>query len=74
MQVDYERDTGLKRCSAVGELEELLWSEHPANIVLSFRYCCTILDSKIERGDEKEAMEAYILVRRRDDDEGNKVI
>jgi hypothetical protein len=34
----------------------------------------TNLDSKIERGDEEEMMEAYFLVRRRDDDEGNKVI
>jgi hypothetical protein len=37
------------------------------------------LDSKIAPtsgypGDEEETMEAYILVRRRDDDEGNKVI
>ena len=36
--------------------------------------CNTNLDSKIERGDEEEATEAYILVRRGDDDEGNKVI
>jgi hypothetical protein len=34
----------------------------------------TNLDSKIERGDEEETVEAYILVRRRGDDEGNKVI
>ena len=34
----------------------------------------TNLDSEIERGDQEEAMEANILVRRRDDDEGNKVI
>ena len=74
MQVDYERATGSKGCSAVGELEELLWSEHPANIVLSFRYCCTDLHSKIERGDKEEATQAYILVRRGDDDEVNKVI
>ena len=32
------------------------------------------LDSKIERGNEEEMMEAYILVRRRDDDDGDKVI
>ena len=32
------------------------------------------LHSKIERGDEEETTEAYILVRRGDDDEGNKVI
>jgi hypothetical protein len=30
-------------------------------------------DSKIERGDEEETTEAYILVRRRDDDEVNEV-
>ena len=30
-------------------------------------------DSKIERGDEEEATEAYILVRRGDDDEVNEV-
>ena len=34
----------------------------------------TNLDSKIERGDEEEATEAYILVRRGDDDEDNEVI
>jgi len=34
----------------------------------------TNLDSKIERGTKEEATEAYILVRRGDDDEGNKVI
>ena len=34
----------------------------------------TNLHSKIERGDEEEATEAYILVRRGDDDEVNKVI
>jgi hypothetical protein len=34
----------------------------------------TNLDSKIERGAEEEATEAYILVRRVDYDEGNKVI
>jgi hypothetical protein len=32
------------------------------------------LDSEIERGEEEEATEAYILVRRGDDDEINKVI
>ena len=36
--------------------------------------CNTNSDSKIERGDEEEATEAYILVRRGDDDEGNEVI
>ena len=35
---------------------------------------CTNLDSKIERGEEEEATEAYISVRRGDDDEGNEVI
>jgi hypothetical protein len=30
-------------------------------------------DSKIELGDEEEATEAYILVRRGDDDEVNEV-
>ena len=30
-------------------------------------------DSRIERGDEEEATEAYILVRRGDDDEVNEV-
>ncbi|OPY68400.1 MAG: hypothetical protein A4E63_01996 [Syntrophorhabdus sp. PtaU1.Bin050] len=35
---------------------------------------CTNLDSKIERGDKEEATEAYISVRRGDDDEGNKVV
>ena len=34
----------------------------------------TDLDSEIERGEEEEATEAYILVRRGDDDEVNKVI
>jgi hypothetical protein len=34
----------------------------------------TELHSKIERGDEEEATEAYILVRRVDDDEGNEAI
>ena len=34
----------------------------------------TELHSKIELGDEEEAMEAYILVRRVDDDEGNEAI
>ena len=34
----------------------------------------TELHSKIERGDEEEATEAYILVRRGDDDEGNEAI
>jgi hypothetical protein len=34
----------------------------------------TNLDSKIERGAKEEATEAYILVSRGDDDEGNKVI
>ena len=34
----------------------------------------TNLHSKIERGDEEEATQAYILVRRGDDDEVNKVI
>jgi len=34
----------------------------------------TNLHSKIERGDKEEATEAYISVRRGDDDEGNKVI
>jgi hypothetical protein len=34
----------------------------------------TNLDSKIERGSKEEATEAYIIVRRRDDDDGNKVI
>lgn len=33
----------------------------------------TNLDSEIERGAE-EAMEAYILERRRDNDDGDKVI
>jgi hypothetical protein len=31
-------------------------------------------DSKIERGDKEEATEAYISVRRGDDDEVNNVI
>jgi hypothetical protein len=30
-------------------------------------------DSKIERGDEEEATEAYILVRRGDDNDVNEV-
>jgi hypothetical protein len=34
----------------------------------------TELHSKIERGEEEEATEAYILVRRVDDDEGNEAI
>jgi hypothetical protein len=34
----------------------------------------TNLDSKIERGDEEEATETYVLVRRGNDDEDNKVI
>jgi len=34
----------------------------------------TGLHSKIERGDEEEAPEAYISVRRGDDDEGNEAI
>jgi hypothetical protein len=37
-------------------------------------YANTELHSKIERGDEEEATEAYILVRRGDDDKVNKVI
>ena len=36
--------------------------------------CDTNLHSKIERGDEKEATQTYILVRRGTDDEVNKVI
>ena len=31
-------------------------------------------DSKIERGDKEESMEAYFVVRRDDDDADNKVI
>jgi hypothetical protein len=34
----------------------------------------TNADSKTERGDEEEAMKTYILVRRRTDDEVNKVV
>jgi hypothetical protein len=34
----------------------------------------TELHSKIEQGDKEEAPEAYILVRRGDDDEGNEAI
>jgi len=37
-----------------------------------YRKAYTNSDSKIKRGDKEEATEAYILVRRGDDDEGNE--
>jgi hypothetical protein len=55
-------------------LDEYLCRPFPANTFVFPPRRYTNLNSKIERGDKEEVPEAYIVVGRGANDEGNRVI